>query len=202
MTPSRPPSQTKALQSLTWVDPVTVVEVDVSKSSVAEKRRLTQISNDSTAFRDQRRLKQEKRESHIHGTNAFLVPYGNNELLGIGHFHRPPGRDANEYSRHGHHYTHCFFTISANDEKYELQRLSAEFVFSSKQYPHDADMIQFASGLELDEENGQAVIAYGINDCEAASVYLDLEVLENMLKPVEPGQQVVDVMRKVETTTR
>jgi len=154
------------------------------------RRRLTEATDTN-----HRRLGK-KRESHFHGTNAFLVPYKGKELLGIGHFHRPPGRDANEYARHGHHYTHAFFTISTS-EPYHLKRLSAEFVFPSKQYPQDAAIIQFASGLELDEANGQAVIAYGINDCEGAGVYVNLKVVEDMLLPVEEGQQVLDVMRKV-----
>ena len=119
-------------------------------------------------------------------------------MLGIGHFHRPPDRNPNKYARHGHHYTHALFTISAS-APYKLKRLSAEFVFPSKQYPRDADMIQFASGLELDEANGQAVIAYGINDCEGGVVYVDLNVLEEMLRPVKEGQEVLDLMRKVES---
>lgn len=171
-----------------------MIDVDVSKVN-SKRRRLTE-----QATSVHRRL-EKKRESHFHGTNAFLVPYNNNkELLGIGHFHRPPGRDANEYSRHGHHYTHAFFTISS-DEPYRLKRLSAEFVFPSKQYPQDAAIIQFASGLELDQVNGKVVIAYGINDCEAGAVYVDLRVVEDMLKPVKEGQQVLDVMQKVEAVS-
>lgn len=172
---------------------MTVVDVDVGKSAA---RRLTEVS-DGLVSSDHRRLGQrgKRRESHFHGTNAFLVPYRGDELLGIGHFHRPPGRDRNEYSRHGHHYTHAFFTISAS-EPYQLKRLSAEFVIPSKQYPRDAAIIQFASGLELDEANGQAVISYGINDCEGAGVYVDVKVVEKMLQPVQEGQQVVDLMRK------
>lgn len=189
---------------------MTVVDVEVTKTS----RRLTQVTDivgNSLALENKRRLAQAadtpldshrrlggEKKSHFHGTNSFLLPYKNDEFLGIGHFHRPPGRDTSEYSRHGHHYTHAFFTISAS-EPYHLQRLSAEFVFPSKQYPQDADIIQFASGLELDEANGQVVIAYGINDCEGAGVYVDLDVVEGMLRPVQEGQQVVNVMQKAKS---
>lgn len=166
------------LQSLTWVDPVTVINVDVFHG-----RRLTQ---------DQR-----QRKSHFHGTNAFLVPY-RGELLGMGHFHRPPGRGPNEYARHGHHYTHALFTISAAPP-YKLERLSREFVFPSKTYPQDADIIQFASGLELDVATEKVVIAYGINDCEGAVVHVDMKVVQEMLLPVKEGQQVLDLMRKLDS---
>lgn len=174
---------------------MTVIDVNVDVAKTA-RRRLTQDFNTDNKNDTHRRLGK-RRESHFHGTNAFLVPY-KDELLGIGHFHRPPDREKNDYSRHGHHYTHAFFTISST-EPYHLLRLSAEFVFPSKQYPQDAAIIQFASGLELDEANGKTVIAYGINDCEGASVYVDLKVVEEMLLPVKDGQQVVDLMRKVES---
>lgn len=171
-----------------WVDPVTVVQVNGThtkwQSSVADEN-------------DDRRHLGKQRKRLFHGTNAFLLPF-RNELLGIGHFHRPLGRGPNEYARHGHHYTHAFYTISEG-EPYHLKRLSAEFVFPSKQHPTDADIIQFASGLELDEINEKAVIAYGINDCEGGAVYVDLEVLEEMLRPVKKGQEVLDTMRKIDS---
>jgi hypothetical protein len=169
----------QALHSLTWVDPVTVIDVNVKHHG----RRLAQGR---------------QRKSHFHGTNAFLVPF-RDELLGIGHFHRPPGRDPNEYARHGHHYTHAFFTISGLPP-FKLKRLSREFVLPSKTFPQDADIIQFASGLELDEAKAKVVIAYGINDCEGAAAHVDIKVVEEMLIPVKEGQEVLDLMRTLDSS--
>jgi hypothetical protein len=169
------------LHSLTWVDPVTVIDVNVVAVVPPHGRRLAQ--------------QKKQRKSHFHGTNAFLVPY-RDEFLGIGHFHRPPGRDSNEYARHGHHYTHAFFTISGLPP-FQLKRLSREFVLPSETFPQDADIIQFASGLELDVAHGKALLAYGINDCEGAAAHVDMQIVEEMLRPVKEGQEVLDLMRKL-----
>ena len=174
------------LQSLTWVDPVTVV--DVYHKDQSSRQLLQDVI--------QPRLKEVGRESHFHGTNAFMVPFGNNELLGIGHFHRPPGRDKNDYARFGHHYTHAFFTIPT-EPPYYLKRLSAEFVLPSKStaFPTDADSIQFASGLEVDGHN--VILAYGINDCEGAAVIVDWSVVNGLLQNVPEGMEVIDLMSKL-----
>ena len=158
----------KQLQSLTWADPVTVVDVDDGRSG----------SSSNTAAEQKRRLlAAKKRKSHFHGTNAFMVYLEDrDEFFGIGHFHRPSNRDAyNPYARHGHHYTHTFYTISSRPP-FRLTRLSQEFVFPSKSkilQDDDADVIQFMAGLEVvkrDNDKEYAAIAYGINDCEAAAV--------------------------------
>ena len=176
---------TDELQALTWVDPVTVVDVDVSKT-------------DRAVQQSRRRLKQEsKKNSHFHGTNGFMVHLPKTgEYLGIGHFHRPPGRDKNDYARFGHHYTHAFFTIT-DQPPFRLNRLSAELVLSSHSYPEDAEIIQFWSGLELSaDDNGKDVLAlaYGINDCEGAAIHLDLAFVDGLLKEVPEGKEVVDFM--------
>jgi hypothetical protein len=176
--------QQASLHSLTWVDPVTVRNVNVGGDGVAVPH---------SQRRRRRRLAQSQRKSHFHGTNGFLVPYGD-EWLGIGHFHRPPGRDPNDYARHGHHYTHAFFTISGI-APFQLKRLSREFVIPSEAFPQDAEIIQFASGLELDDANGKVLLAYGINDCEGAIVNVDVSIVEEMLRPVKDGQEVLDLMR-------
>ena len=144
-----------------------------------------------------RRLSENKgRVSHFHGTNAFMVPFGDLELLGTGHFHRPPGRGKNDYARFGHHYTHAFFTITAKPP-HRLKRLSPEFVLASKSNKHgdDADIIQFASGLEVDGKD--VILAYGINDCEGAAVYVDRAVVDGLLRAVPDGMQVVDLLEKI-----
>ena len=177
--------KTGTLQSLTWADPVTVVDVNDKKHT----RRLVQAIDDN-----HRRLKDESgRESHFHWTNAFMVPFGDNELLGMGHFHRPPGRGKNDYARFGHHYTHAFFTITAK-APHRLKRLSGEFVLPSKsnKYGDDADIIQFASGLEVDGDD--VILAYGINDCEGAAVHVDKVVVNELLRSVPEGKEVIDLM--------
>merc|ERR1712157_425601 len=78
------------LMALTWVDPVTVVTVGTKDKPINPKGK----------------------KSTIHGTNGMLVPtFNNTELLGIAHFHRPEDRKTSDYARHGHHYTHAFYTI-------------------------------------------------------------------------------------------
>ena len=116
------------------------------------------------------------------------------EYLGIGHFHRPPGRDKNDYARFGHHYTHAFFTITEKPP-FRLKRLSAELVIPSHAYPEDAEIIQFWSGLELD--GTKLALAYGINDCEGAAINIDLSVVEGLLREVPRGKEVVDLMMQL-----
>ncbi len=117
-----------------------------------------------------------------------------NEFLGMGHFHRPAGRDPNDYARFGHHYTHTLFTVSA-EPPFALKTLSQEFVLqsASPHHPNDAEIIQFASGLEVAAD--KLVIAYGVNDCEAGVMQIDWETVQGLLKPVELGTQVPDYMR-------
>jgi hypothetical protein len=178
--------QPDMLQSLTWVDPVTVIDVPTggqAKKQEQQRRRLA----------DGTKKKRKKKKSHIHGTNAFMVylPY-RNEFLGMGHFHRPTGRDPNDYARFGHHYTHTLFTVSA-EPPFALKTLSQEFVLQSPHHPDDAEIIQFASGLEI--AGDKLIIAYGVNDCEAGVMQIEWETLLGILQPVEPGTQVLDYMR-------
>jgi hypothetical protein len=179
--------QPDMLQSLTWVDPVTVIDVptggQTKKPHEKQRRRLADGTN----------KKIKKKKSHIHGTNAFMVYLPDrNEFLGMGHFHRPTGRDPNDYARFGHHYTHTLFTVSV-EPPFALKTLSQEFVLQSPHHPDDAEIIQFASGLEI--AGDKLVIAYGVNDCEAGVMQIDWETLQDLLKPVEPGTQVLDYMR-------
>lgn len=175
--------QPEQLQSLTWVDPVTVIDVEfVHKQDTARRRRRLA----------RKKKKPEKRKSHIHGTNAFMLYLEDrNEFLGMGHFHRPKDRETNDYARFGHHYTHTLFTVSAQ-APFELKTLSQEFVLESVHDAKDAEIIQFASGLERSGDN--LVIAYGVNDCEAGVMQISLKVLDELLIPVEAGKQVLDYM--------
>jgi len=187
---------TNQLQALTWVDPVTVENVQITNS----KNNMGGLQSDN---RQRRRLAEEKKnkkkkKSDFHGTNGFMVYLPKSgEYLGIGHFHRPPGREANEYARFGHHYTHAFFTIS-DAPPFHLKRLSPELVLPSHAYKNDAEIIQFWSGLELLDESTLA-LAYGINDCEGAATTLELSVVENLLREVPQGSEVVDLMMPLKT---
>jgi hypothetical protein len=168
------------LKSVTWVDPVTTMTVDTTPGTKNKPPK------------EEKGQEQPKKKSHIHGTNAFMVDLpDSNTFLGVAHFHRPNDRNPNPYARFGHHYTHAFYSIE-NDQ---LVGLSAEFVIESAYKPNDAEIIQFASGLEYDEYHDQIVIAYGINDCEAAIMGVDLETVRGMLRPVESGKEVVDYMK-------
>jgi hypothetical protein len=100
---------------------------------------------------------------------------------------------------------HAFFTLEqkvAGDAKtFKLKRISNEFVFmapsSSKE--NTGDVIQFASGIDIvgSDESGKLMISYGINDCEAAIVFLDMKKVQEILLPVGDGEEVVDLMKKL-----
>lgn len=124
---------------------------------------------------------------------------------------RPEGRQQSDYARHGHHYTHAFFTIkllnkgsSEAEEKYYLSRISNEFVFSvasgmNIEKSSATDIIQFASGLDLlgSDIDGKLLISYGINDCEAASISLNMKLVQELLIQVPDGSEVGDLMQKL-----
>ena len=104
-------------------------------------------------------------------------------------WHKNPRKDA----AYGHHYTHAFFTMSGK-APHQLVRLSQEFVFPSKvaNFSSDADVVQFASGLEWVPSSAssgrrQIAISYGINDCEGAIVTLDWTTVESMLIALDAG---------------
>ena len=129
---------------------------------------------------------------------------GKMEYLGVAHFHRPNDRKPNPYARFGHHYTHAFYRVErqpqsdgANKNQWHLTGLSPEFVLPSAVSAHrdDAEIIQFVSGLELLGDGKTVVLAYGINDCEAALTTLSLPVVLGMLRNIKKGTQVVDYMQ-------
>lgn len=152
-----------ALKALTWVDPVTVVDVDlgdVTNLLMKDHRQLSESEIDKMEVENEvilhtedveraaphqhRRLGSVKKpKSNIHGTNGYLVPLpSSGELLGIAHFHRPEHRKESNYALHGHHYTHAFFTIarghdSGSDENttFQLKRISNEFLFRALSIP-------------------------------------------------------------------
>lgn len=180
-----PPS----LKALTWVDPVTVVDVEPKPSKKAEKNN-------------------HKERSNIHGTNGWMLPlHSTNEYLGIAHFHRPEDRKKSEYALHGHHYTHAFFTIAreGNGGEFKLKRLSNEFLFrailETDPPKVDAETIQFSSGLDINgsDVDGKLLISYGINDCEGGTFFVDMKVVQKMLLDVPEGDEVNDLMAQIST---
>lgn len=183
-----------SLKALTWVDPVTVVDVE------------PKTSNKKKADK----LKTKKEKSNIHGTNGWMIPlHATNEFLGIAHFHRPEDRKESEYALHGHHYTHTLFTIAQKEKggDFQLKRLSNEFLFRAmspdmlKSDPPtiDAETIQFSSGLDLNglDVDGRLLISYGVNDCEGGAFFVDMKVVQKMLLAVPEGSEVNDLMAPI-----
>ncbi len=86
-------------------------------------------------------------------------------------------------------------------KKYSLKRLSNEFVFMAPSSSDDntADVIQFASGVDLlgSDKNGKLMISYGINDCEAVIVFIEMEKVQKLLLPVNDLEEVVNLMGKL-----
>jgi len=184
------------LKALTWVDPVTVVDVDLSILATA------------TTPARHRRVLGNLPKSNIHGTNGYMVPLeSTNEWLGIAHFHRPENsRDTSDYALHGHHYTHAFFTIQTtnNQNEFRLKRISNEFVFAAISPPSiepDADIIQFASGIDRvgSDLDGTLIISYGINDCEGAVFTIFMKEVQSLLLEVNENEEVLHLMRTIVT---
>jgi len=180
-------SQGGELKALTWVDPVTVIDVEADNLETPQRRLAG------------------KEKSHIHGTNGYMVPLpSTSELLGIAHFHRPENRQKSLYALHGHHYTHALFTIARNAVgEYKLKRLSNEFVFRSMSPAFlavnpvvvDAETIQFSSGLDVvgSDVDGRLLLSYGVNDCEGIATFLDMAAVHDLLLDAD-GMEVVDLM--------
>lgn len=61
------------------------------------------------------------------------------------------------------------------------------------------DVIQFTSGLDLigSDKDGKLLISYGINDCEAATFFIEMEEVQDLLIDVEEGHEVVSLMEKL-----
>jgi hypothetical protein len=183
------------LPFLTLPDPVWIQSIDTRSSTQFHDMHIPIPSNISKNAWGKR--------SDFHGTSGFLLYLsGKDEYLGIGHFHRERrwSKDNRMDAKWGHHYTHAFFTISGQPP-YVLKRLSQEFLFPSKvaNFSRDADVVQFASGLEWvpDSSRRQVAIGYGINDCEGAIVYLDSDTIELMLHAVANGTQVAHTMTNI-----
>ena len=49
-----------------------------------------------------------------------------------------------------------------------------------------------------EDDSGKLMISYGINDCEAVIVFVDFDLVDELLLPVNEGEEVVDVMKKLD----
>ena len=114
-------SSSNELLALTWIDPVTTMDVVPSNDAAVTLRRLSETEEgiDLMPVNENVRRFLKAKKSHIHGTNGYLLPlHSTSELLGIAHFHRPEGRDSSHYARHGHHYSkYCYHIVDIASSK-------------------------------------------------------------------------------------
>lgn len=180
------------LQLLAWLDPLFVGSVDTSQLVSGDRVHLFEPDEDAKMMGDS--------SLRLHGTTGSLLFLPKlKEYIGIGHYHRESSNGSSQESLYGHHYTHVFFTISAplHSAPFHLKRVSNEFVLESFGRKGDADVVQFASGLELIQSDGVDffLIAYGINDCEAATASIPAETVYGMLQPVPDGTAIHEMMK-------
>ena len=78
----------------------------------------------------------------------------------------------------GYKYLQVFFLFSASSRR--ITRVSSPFCFPSLREPSMCDIIQFAMSI-VEGVNGSLMISYGVNDCESAVAYMELDQIERML---------------------
>jgi len=116
------------------------------------------------------------REAFLHNGASLIWIEGLGEFLGVGHIVRgnggtPKQLTARETLVTNHHYTNSFFTISGS-APYHMRRLGTEFCLESSQFGGDCETLQFVSSLAL--EGDKLHVGYGIMDCEAAVMTMNL----------------------------
>lgn len=187
----------QAFEFLTWPDPIWVQSFDpTTQYQNQDSTKEEEIIGFKTPNRTSKSIF--GKSSHYHGTSGFLLYLpATEEYLGVGHIHRERkwAKDVRVDARFGHHYTHSFFTMTSRPP-YQLTKVSPEFLFPSKSLEGDADVVQFASGLEWVPSTKHQLIAigYGINDCESAIVQVSWKTVESLLRPVHPGDEIASVM--------
>lgn len=64
------------------------------------------------------------------------------------------------------------------------------------------DVIQFTSGLDLigSDKDGRLLVSYGINDCEAATFFLGMKDVQELLIDVEEGHEVINLMENLSSS--
>eukprot|EP00980_Cylindrotheca_fusiformis_P022181 scaffold9078_cov129-Cylindrotheca_fusiformis.AAC.6 len=190
----------ETLQLVAWLDPLVV-------GSVNTNQQVMDGGEDRQHLLDPPNSKNGTALLRLHGTTGSLVLAPKlNEYVGIGHYHRDDdsstgNRDVSKGSLYGHHYTHVFFTVST-DPPFRMKQISNEFVLESFGHKGDADIVQFASGLEFVSSNGNDgldafLIAYGINDCEAATASVPAETVYSMLQPLPSGGSIHQMLKPI-----
>ena len=77
-------------------------------------------------------------------------------------------------------------TVIARTNSSSFARLRVMRRVPGRHPPYDprvCDTMQFATGLEIEEERGRALIAYGVNDCSAHVATMPLATLRRLLWP-------------------
>jgi hypothetical protein len=193
-------SNNKGFEVLEWPDPVTVSTIRISDISPMNYQHLSPFTGHPQPH--------DEYTSVFHGTSGSLIPIifgqqdNREEYLGIGHFRRRSNNNTDDqllsFAEYGHHYTHAFFTIvreqPENPDSWKMKRVSPEFVLAS---PHQPEVIQFASGLELVEN--VVYIGFGKNDCEAAYMTLPLQRVQDLLREVPSEKNQVEVSDLMKT---
>lgn len=183
------------LSFLTWPDPIWVQTVDTHVYENQDMPQPVPVSFENPTESSRNAI---GKSAKFHGTSGFLLELPNDEYLGVGHIHRERkwAKDHRVDARFGHHYTHAFFTMSSQPP-YRLKRLSQEFVLPSTTNVNEADVIQFASGLEWTKDRRQIVLSYGVNDCEGAIVHVEWGTVDQLLVSVPEGSQVSHTINNI-----
>ena len=116
-------------------------------------------------------------------------------LVGVGHLHRSagdckafsvcnPGRYRRSASafRWGSQYTHFFYALEAR-APFRMLATSNEFCLAASEDGTDCESVQFVSGLALNAE-GDFVLSFGVNDCEAKVGVVARERVWRSLQPM------------------
>jgi len=146
------------LQILDWPRPLTII--NTSMPSLLQ-------------FRDD--------PSRVHNNIHPLHLPERKEYLIVVHTHE----GSNGFTWYGTRYRHQYITIS-DTPPFIVTAQSNEFCISAIQSTDDCEAIQFVMSVVRMEDNPNKVLmSYGINDCEAAVIKLDLSDILGSLIPVD-----------------
>ena len=84
--------------------------------------------------------------------------------------------------RWGSQYSHFFYALEAS-APFSLLATSNEFCLGTSADGTDCESVQFVSGLALDPE-GDFVLSFGVNDCEAKVGVVGRERVWRSLRPM------------------
>ena len=84
----------------------------------------------------------------------------------------------------GFHYTHFFYALEPH-APFRVVATSGEFCIESEQDKSDCESIQFVSGISKAPAEETLLLSYGVNDCEAKVVKMQLGKTLDMLRPLD-----------------